>query len=221
MLGNFNLDAASIKAGLMLENYILRFFRNAIPITYSKWLTCFSFSLKNDFVKNLMAYFPPSSSTNFYDLSLFYDFLSTKTEDATTTGVNFTNVLRAAFTYVSCTRSFLCLCFRFVLSWCKTVGPKAARRTLMKLSPDRTQDCQWLYCMFISSPSYSGRVNSIYLSWLAFKIDWLIDTFIHFNFNKIINNNKTENKIWRIMPKKGFHMIPYNVVQYNFNCCQK
>ncbi len=50
-------------------------------------------------------------------------------------GVNFINVLRAAFTYVSCACSFLCLHFRFVLYWRKTVGAKAARRMLMKLSP--------------------------------------------------------------------------------------
>ncbi len=50
-------------------------------------------------------------------------------------GVNFTNVLRAAFTYVSFVHSFLCLCFRFVLYWRKTVGAKAVFRTLMKLNP--------------------------------------------------------------------------------------
>jgi hypothetical protein len=43
--------------------------------------------------------------------------------------VNFTNVLRAAF---------LCLCFRFVLYWRKTVGTKAARRMLVKLTPGHT-----------------------------------------------------------------------------------
>jgi hypothetical protein len=31
--------------------------------------------------------------------------------------------------------AFLCLRFRFVLYWCKPTGAKAARRTLMKLSP--------------------------------------------------------------------------------------
>ncbi len=30
---------------------------------------------------------------------------------------------------------FLCLHFRFVLYWCKTVGAKAACRTLVKLTP--------------------------------------------------------------------------------------
>ncbi len=52
------------------------------------------------------------------------------------TGVNFTNVLRAAFMYVSCARSFLCLHFSFVLYWRKPTVAKAAPRTLMKLSPD-------------------------------------------------------------------------------------
>ncbi len=37
-------------------------------------------------------------------------------------------------TYVECA-AFLCLCFRFVLYWRKTVGAKAARKMLMKLSP--------------------------------------------------------------------------------------
>ncbi len=32
--------------------------------------------------------------------------------------------------------AFLCLHLRFVLYWCKPTGAKAARRTLMKLSPD-------------------------------------------------------------------------------------
>jgi hypothetical protein len=49
--------------------------------------------------------------------------------------VNFTNVLHAAFMYVSCTRSFFCLRFSFVVNWRMTVGAKAARRMLMKLSP--------------------------------------------------------------------------------------
>jgi hypothetical protein len=50
--------------------------------------------------------------------------------------VNFTNVLRAAFTYVSCASSFLCLHFRFVLYGRKTVGAKAVLRMLVKLTPD-------------------------------------------------------------------------------------
>jgi hypothetical protein len=50
-------------------------------------------------------------------------------------GLNFTNVLRAAFTHGSCARRFLCLSYRFVLYWRKTVGAKAARRTLVKLIP--------------------------------------------------------------------------------------
>ncbi len=50
-------------------------------------------------------------------------------------GVNFTNILRAAFTCVSCACSFLCLRFRFVFYWCKPTGVKAVRRTLVKLTP--------------------------------------------------------------------------------------
>ncbi len=50
-------------------------------------------------------------------------------------GVNFTNALPAAFTYISFARSFFCLRSRFVLYWRKTVGAKAACRTLMKLNP--------------------------------------------------------------------------------------
>ncbi len=52
--------------------------------------------------------------------------------------VNFINVLCVAFKYVSCARSFLCLDFRFVLYWRKTVDAKAVRRTLVKLTPDLT-----------------------------------------------------------------------------------
>jgi hypothetical protein len=49
--------------------------------------------------------------------------------------VNLTNVLRAAFTYVSCACSFLCLHFGFVLYWRKPTSAEAAHRTLMKLTP--------------------------------------------------------------------------------------
>ncbi len=49
--------------------------------------------------------------------------------------VNFTNILHTAFTNVSCARSFFCLRFRFVLYKRKTVGAKAAHRTLVKLTP--------------------------------------------------------------------------------------
>ncbi len=49
--------------------------------------------------------------------------------------VNFTKVLRAAFMYVSFAPSFLCLRFRFVLYWHKTVDEKAECRMLMKLNP--------------------------------------------------------------------------------------
>ncbi len=50
-------------------------------------------------------------------------------------GINLTNVLCPAFSYVSCACTFLCLHFRFVLYWRKTVGAKAAHRTYVKLTP--------------------------------------------------------------------------------------
>jgi hypothetical protein len=59
--------------------------------------------------------------------------------------LNFTNVLCAAFTYESFAHSFLCLCCRFVLYWCKTVGAKAGRRMLIKLSPGAIQFHQQKY----------------------------------------------------------------------------
>ncbi len=53
-------------------------------------------------------------------------------------GFKFTNALRAAFTYVSFERrACLGLHFSFVLYWRKTVGTKAACRTLMKMNPGR------------------------------------------------------------------------------------
>jgi hypothetical protein len=51
--------------------------------------------------------------------------------------LNSTNLqtLCATFMYQSFARSFLYLHFKFALYWRKTVGAKAARRTLMKLNP--------------------------------------------------------------------------------------
>ncbi len=54
--------------------------------------------------------------------------------------VNFTNVLCAAFTKVSFSRSFFCLRFRFVLYWRKPTGAKAECKTLMKLTPGLYSD---------------------------------------------------------------------------------
>ncbi len=51
-------------------------------------------------------------------------------------GVNFTNVIHAAFMYESCECSFFVLTFLFVLYWCKTFSAKAGRRLLVKLTPD-------------------------------------------------------------------------------------
>jgi hypothetical protein len=52
-------------------------------------------------------------------------------------GVNFTNVLNAAFMHVSCAPSFLCLHFMFVLYRRKTVGAKVACRMLVKFTPSK------------------------------------------------------------------------------------
>jgi hypothetical protein len=48
-----------------------------------------------------------------------------------TSGVNFTNIIRAAFSY----KSFaLSLDLRFVLFWRKNIGAKAVRNMLVKLT---------------------------------------------------------------------------------------
>ncbi len=50
-------------------------------------------------------------------------------------GVNFTNILRAAFcTKVFCA-AFMCLQFGFVNFWQKDFGAKAAHKMLVKLAP--------------------------------------------------------------------------------------
>jgi hypothetical protein len=43
-----------------------------------------------------------------------------------TNGVNFTNILRAAFSYESFYADFMCLQFGFVIFWQKDFGAKAA-----------------------------------------------------------------------------------------------
>ncbi len=91
-----------------------------------------------------------------------------------TPGVNITNILCAAFTHVR----FLCLSFRFVLYWCKTVDAKAACRTLVKLTPgcdghfsftfnDFTNLSFFLFKLLISSqahPNPSGNWSEWILS---------------------------------------------------------
>jgi hypothetical protein len=50
-------------------------------------------------------------------------------------GGNFTNILRAAFSYESFLLSFLCLQFGFVIFWRKDFGAKAGHKMLVKLTP--------------------------------------------------------------------------------------
>jgi hypothetical protein len=50
-------------------------------------------------------------------------------------GVNFTNILRAAFSYESFCASFMYLQFGFVILWRKDFGTKAAHKMLVKLTP--------------------------------------------------------------------------------------
>ena len=50
-------------------------------------------------------------------------------------GVNFTNILRAAFSYESLLSSFSVDTLRFDFFWRKEIGAKAARKMLVKLTP--------------------------------------------------------------------------------------
>jgi len=52
-----------------------------------------------------------------------------------TPGVNFTNILRAAFSYEFFCAAFMCLLFGFVLFWQKDFGAKAAHEMLVKSTP--------------------------------------------------------------------------------------
>ena len=49
-------------------------------------------------------------------------------------GVNFTNILRAPFSYESLLSSFSVDKLRFDFFWRKDIGAKAARKTLVKLT---------------------------------------------------------------------------------------
>ena len=50
-------------------------------------------------------------------------------------GLYFTNILQAAFSYESVFAAFLYLQFGFVIFWQKNIGAKAACKMLMKLAP--------------------------------------------------------------------------------------
>jgi len=50
-------------------------------------------------------------------------------------GVNFTNILRAAFSYESFFPAFMCLQFGFVIFWRKDFATKAEHKMLVKLTP--------------------------------------------------------------------------------------
>jgi hypothetical protein len=54
-------------------------------------------------------------------------------------GVNFTNILRAAFSYESFARSFFVLRFKVCTFWRKNIGAKAASNMLVKLTQDRME----------------------------------------------------------------------------------
>ena len=51
-------------------------------------------------------------------------------------GVNFTNILRADFSYKSFCAAFMCLQFGFVIFWQNDFGAKAAHKMLLKLTPE-------------------------------------------------------------------------------------
>jgi hypothetical protein len=53
-------------------------------------------------------------------------------------GVNFTNILCAAFSYESFCAAFMCLQFGLIIFWQKDFGAKAAHIMLMKLTPGFT-----------------------------------------------------------------------------------
>ena len=58
-------------------------------------------------------------------------------EDGKRQGVNFTNILRAPFSYESLLSSFSVDTLRFDFFWRKDIGAKAARKTLVKLTTCR------------------------------------------------------------------------------------
>jgi hypothetical protein len=50
-------------------------------------------------------------------------------------GVNFTNILRAAFSFKSFCAAFMFLQFGFVIFWQKDFGTKSDHKMLVKLTP--------------------------------------------------------------------------------------
>jgi len=69
------------------------------------------------------------------------------------TGVNFTNILQAAFCMKVFCVVFICLQFVFIIFWQKEISPKAAHRMLVKLA---TVQLQFLHlCSDVPSISKS------------------------------------------------------------------
>ncbi len=58
-------------------------------------------------------------------------------------GVNFTNILRAAFSYESFSPSFFVLRFKVCTFWRKNIGAKAASNMLVKLTPGWQKNIVW------------------------------------------------------------------------------
>jgi hypothetical protein len=79
-------------------------------------------------------------------------------------GVNFTNILQAAFlSKVFCT-AFICLQFGFVIFWQKDFGAKAAHKMLVKLTPGyydtHNQSCaSYLSLLY----AYSQKIKNEFL----------------------------------------------------------
>ncbi len=114
--------------------------------------------------------------------------------------VNFTNILRKIFMYVSCKRSFLCLRFRFVLYKRKTVGAKAVRRTLMKLNP--------CYVTFLCLKNHEGKREQIMEELINFSI-----VFWRFTLFSFQDQNRLQT---RILLKNWWTNVKWQTLLHSF-----
>ena len=74
-------------------------------------------------------------------------------------GVDFTKILRAAFSYESLLSSFLYLRLRFVFFWRKEIGVKAAHRMLVKLTT--VLSIFWPLMLITSLPSFKIDIEQM------------------------------------------------------------
>jgi hypothetical protein len=110
-------------------------------------------------------------------------------------GVNFTNILWAAFSYKGFLRSFYVVTIWVRNFWRNVFGAKAAHEMLVKLTPGKAsqdQSSRKFYCTFpgLESSILSGRSN---------KKKGMISQVYQWSKRGIFESKKAKECLWRII----------------------